>query len=421
MKEATSLKQSRVIAASPVYYGWVVLAAGTFGMIMTTPGQTVGVSVFLDRIVAELGLSRSLVSLMYTLGTLAGALALPFVGRFIDRRGPRVAVVVISALFALACLWMGFVGGAVTLLVGFTLIRGLGQGALGLVSIHVINIWFVRRRGFAVALAGIGMAAATALFPLLIEFLVTRFDWRQAYMILGGLVAVTILPLGGWLYREQPERFGLRPDGPTATSQETSLNELNYSAAQARRTLTFWLFTLGGVCVSALGTGLIFHHYSIMAAGGLERTAAATMFVSFGFVMAAANFVTGVLMDRVAPRFLLSLMLMFLVAALLLASRVSSPEMVLGYGGVLGIMQGMQGAILAVVYAHYFGRRHIGAIKGLAQTITVAGTALGPLVFALGFDLFGGYGPILALCAVVPALVAVAAPFLKLKRGGKIL
>lgn len=419
MNDAPPLKPSRVIAGSPVYYGWVILLAGTFGMIMTTPGQTIGVSVFLDRIIEDLELSRSAVSLMYTLGTLAGSFALPFVGLFIDRQGPRIAVTLIAALFAMACVWMGFVTGLVTLFVGFTLIRGLGQGALGLVSIHVINIWFVRRRGLAVGLAGVGMATATAFFPFLIEVLINRFEWRQAYMLLGGLVAVTILPVGACLFRGHPERFGLLPDS-RAEPAETVI-ELNYSLHQARRTLTFWLYAGSGFLVSALGTGLVFHHYSIMAESGLDRVAAGTMFVSFGFIMAGANLGTGFLVDRVAPRYPLSVTLVFLVAALLVAPHVSSMPMVLAYGSVLGIMQGMSGALQASVYAYYFGRESIGAIKGFTSTLTILGSALGPFLFAAGFDAFGNYAPILAMSTVLPLLVAVTAPFLKLKRDGKIL
>lgn len=78
------------------YYGWTLLGAAIVGMMMTAPGQTLGVSVFLDRIIEDLRVSRSTVSLMYTIGTLTGALTLPFIGRFIDRRGPRVGVIVIA-------------------------------------------------------------------------------------------------------------------------------------------------------------------------------------------------------------------------------------------------------------------------------------------------------------------------------------
>ncbi|OAB59295.1 hypothetical protein AY600_19140 [Phormidium willei BDU 130791] len=61
-----TVQHSRLIAASPIYYGWVILLAGSLGMLMTIPGQTVGVSVFLNKIILEIILdrdtSRSLVS-----------------------------------------------------------------------------------------------------------------------------------------------------------------------------------------------------------------------------------------------------------------------------------------------------------------------------------------------------------------------
>ena len=409
------VQRSWVVEHAPFYYGWIILLAGTFGLMMTTPGQTVGVSVFLDKIIADLGLPRATVSLLYTVGTLIGSFALPFVGRFIDRRGPRLAVILITSLFALACVWMGFVSGLVTLLIGFILIRGLGQGALGLVSLYVINIWFVRRRGLAIGLSGLGIALATSFFPLFIELLLAQFGWRTAYMMLGGLVALTILPVGAWLFRAHPERFGLHPDGRARPKDAPA--EVSYTLAQARGTLTFWLFVLGSVCVSALGTGLIFHHYDIMALSGVDRVVAATMFVPFGFVLAGSNFVTGVLVDRFPPRFLLSAALLLLCGALWLAPQVGGPQLMLVYGGLFGLLQGMQGALQGSVYAYYFGREHIGSIKGFISTLTVAGTAFGPFLFALGLEAFGGYAPILLLCATLPLAVALAALFVKPPRG----
>ncbi len=406
-------KDSRVITRSPIYYGWIILLAATFGMVMTIPGQTVGVSVFLDKLIADLNLSRSVVSLMYTFGTLGGALVLPFVGRFIDRRGPRRAVTLIAALFALACVIMGSVQGLVTLLLGFFLIRSLGQGALSLVSLHVINLWFVRRRGLAVGLAGVGMAAGTALFPLFIEFLINQAGWRLAYALLGGLVAITILPLGALLYRERPERFGLAPDGQAAASDEMETSELSLTLVEARRTPSFWLFAIGGFCIAGLSTALIFHHYSIMDARGLDRAVAAQLFVPLGAVMAIANLLTGILMDRLPPRLLLSAMLLLLSTALFLAMRVTSPRLVLLYGGILGLAQGMQGAIGSGVYAHLFGRLQLGAIKGLATTVSVMGAAIGPFLFALGLERFDSYGPVLLLAALLPLLLALGAPFVQ--------
>ena len=408
-----------MVAASPIPYGWVVLAAATVGLTMTIPGQTIGVSVVLDPIIDELGLGRSVVSATYTAGTLAGSLWLAAVGRRIDRYGPRRSVAVIATAFALACAAFGLVGGVVGLVVGFTLIRGLGQGALGLVSVHAVNSWFVRRRGLAMGLAGFGFAIATALVPPRFQQLVDAIGWRWSYVVAGAVVAAVMVPVGWAFFRDRPEAYGLQPDGTTPSTVEPVV-EVDYELAQARRTLTFWLYVTGGFLTAALGTALVFHHFSIMAANGLERDVAASLFVPFGFVLAGSGLVTGYLIDRVPPRFLLSAALALMAGALVGAPGVDDPRTLLVYGVVLGTMQGMSQALQTTVYAHYFGRLHIGAIKGLSTTILVAGTSVGPLLVALGFDAAGDYRPVLVAAAVAPAVLAVVAPFLPLVRDGRV-
>ena len=409
--ETPSVKRSRLIEKSPVYYGWLILLAGSFGLMMTMPGQTLSIAVFLDRIIEDLNFSRTTVSLMYTLATLLGSFSLPFVGRFIDAKGPRLAVIIISILFALSCVLMGFVQGLTMLFVGFVLIRALGQGALSMTSQHVINIWFVRRRGLAIGLSGLGFSIGVILFPLLINYLISVYDWRIAYMLLGLLVAVTILPVGALLYRNHPETYGLKPDG--AGQQQTELQETHLTLSEARRTITFWLFTIAGFSVATLGTALIFHNYDILAAQGLERNIATLVFVPLGLVQFLATLLTGFFLDRVRPRFVLAAAQLLLACTLVLATSVNSLPLVYVYGICLGIMQGMSGAISAVSFAYYFGRRHLGSIKGVVTTIMVMGTALGPLLFSVGKDLFGSYGSIMLLTAVIPLSIAFIAPFIK--------
>lgn len=407
-------RQSRVVDRSPMPYAWVVLLAAIVTTMMTVPGQTVGVSVFLDPIIVDLDVTRSTVSLLYTVGTLVGSFSLPFVGRFIDWRGPRLAVGLIAGAFALACLYMSTVASLAMLAFGFVLIRGLGQGSLSLVSQHVVNLWFIRRRGLAIGLMGLGMAIATAVFPALLEFLIGQNGWRGTFVLMGVMVAVVALPLGVTFFRGHPESYGLEPDGSRRgrAGDAPPIVETNLSLGQARRTGAFWLVSLGDVAVAALSTGLVFHHFDILDASGFDRAAAAAVFVPLGLITAAANVGTGALLDRVPPRFALSAMLVFQAGALAMAGWIPS-SMLLFYGALIGLTQGMKGAISGSAYAYYFGRRHIGSIKGFATTLSVAGTAIGPLLFAVGRDLSGSYLPVLLGSAAVPLILAVAALWLR--------
>jgi len=412
----------RLVHGVPFFYGWIVLAAATIGMAATLPAQTAGVSLFIDAMIADLGLSRTTVSWMYTVATVAGASALPLVGRFMDRFGPRRAVLIVTTLLALTCAGMGYVGGWVTLLLGFMLLRGLGQGALGLVNNHAVNLWFERRRGIAIGILGLGMAGATALFPPLINDLIELHGWRMTYPLMGAAVAAVMLPLGLLFYRAAPERFGLQPDGAdppddptedTASDSTASDSTASYieglTVDEARRTWTFWLITAGGVCTAGLGTGLLFHHFSILGGNGIGRDVAALLFVPLGVLTAGSNLGSGWLVDHFSPRRLLGVLLVLFGAMLAAIPLVTAPALVWAYGIVFGVAQGMQGAILGSAYAYYFGRAHHGAVRGLATTVFVGGTAIGPPLLALGPDWFGGYAPVLWGLTPLPLGLAAAA------------
>jgi len=415
MSSSEATVSSPLVRRSPVYYGWIVLGISTLGMAATLPGQTAGVSLFIDAFIEDLGLSRSLVSWFYTVATVLGSFALPLMGRLLDRWGPRRMAVAVIALFAASCVGMSQVSGWIGVFVGFVCLRGFGQGTLGLINNHAVNLWFERRRGLAVGILGLGMAGATALFPPLIDEGIQAYGWETTYLLMGGLLAVTMLPLGALFYRDAPERYGLTPDPPSVDERDDENDTEDDAAVQgvepdvAYRTWTFWLFTLAGVCTAGFGTGLLFHHFSILEEVGVGRDLAAQFFIPLGVVTAIFNVGTGWLVDRSPPRLLLGLQLVLFGAMMGLLPAVDTTVEVWLYGGVFGVSQGMQQALLGSAYAYYFGRLHHGTIRGLANTVFIGGTAIGPAVLALGPDLMSGFAPILWICTPVPLALALAA------------
>jgi MFS transporter, OFA family, oxalate/formate antiporter len=399
----------------PVYYGWVVLAAGSLGLVMTSPGQTYTVSIFIEHFIQDLNLSRSAVSTLYSLGTLAGGLTLPLWGRQIDQRGARRMVVFIALIFGLALVYMGTVQNALMLGIGFVAIRMLGQGSLGLVSQTVMNQWWSRRRGMIVGISGVILSAlGLAAFPNLVYRLIEGFGWRMRYPILGALLIFGMAPLGYLLYRNRPEDYGLRPDNEALEAEpedlEPSLPDRagpDWTLKEALRTRVFWLLLASLASFTMLGTGQLFHLVSIFEDRGLPPAVAASVFVPLALATAAANLTVGIAIDRLPVKYFLAAGLTFQALSLLMIQFISSPGSAYVFGLLLGATSGMFHATSAVVWPTFYGRTHLGSIYGFTSAAGVLGAALGPVPFGITRDMLGSYQLILTLAVGLSVALGV--------------
>ncbi len=411
--QVQTVKQSKLVNGSPIYYGWIILGVGTLGVIMTSPGQTYSVSVFLEYFIQDLGISRSLVSTLYTVGTLTGSFALPLVGRQLDKRGPRLMMTGVAFLFGLACIYMGFIFNAFMLSLGFISIRMLGQGSLSLISTHVINQWWVKRRGTMMGISGL-TASLLGLggFPLLINWLIPIYGWRTTYGILGVMLLVIMVPIAFGLVRNQPEKFGLQPDGDGATDTNEDPNnspvaEENWTLSEAVRTQIFWVLVLGASSISMLSTGLFFHMVSIFNDSNLPSSVAASVFVPIAITNALVNLGGGILIDRLPLRLLLGTGLFLQTTSLLMAPHLQGIPLAFLYGIILGATSGLIHIVNGVSWAKYYGRAYLGSITGVTQTVLVAGSALGPMPFGIARDLLGNYNQVLTLVAIIPFVLGI--------------
>jgi cyanate permease len=184
-------------------------------------------------------------------------------------------------------------------------------------------------------------------------------------------------------------------------------SEEHWTRREAIRTPVFWILCAGGVVMSALGTGLHFHMVSIFDDAGMSAAAAAAAFMPLAITGALVRVISGVLVDRVPVRYLFSAALLAQTASLVLAQRLQGTTSALIYGIILGATGSLQLTVNGVVWARYYGRRHLGSVSGLAMSIIIAGSALGPLPLGMARDLMGSYRPMLTASAILPLVLAV--------------
>jgi len=393
---------------------------------MTTPGQTIGVSVFTGSLVSALGITRSDLSLAYLIGTSGSAILLTAAGRLYDRVGARIVATGSAALLGGVLVLASYsdtVSRAVTSLVGgrdaalvafvvititFFLLRFSGQGMLAISSRNMVMEWFDRQRGKANAVMGIAVSFGFSFAPQVFEWLVQHNGWRGAWRVLA-LVLLGFAPLALITFRNRPEDHGLVPDGNAAAPARRTLQAagpaIDFTLKEARRTFAFWLFSLAVLMSALLGTAYTFHIVSMFHAAGMSESVAVGIFLPSSVVAVIFQFAGSWASDYIKLKYLAMVQLIGLVT-------VSCGVAFLGPGWPVilcivgyGLNQGMMGILNNVTWPQYFGRKHLGAISGFAAALGVAGSAAGPYLFSVVRDLTGAYRWAAVICGALCVLL----------------
>jgi len=415
----------------PFYYGWLIVAVGTLGLIFSIPGQTMGVSVFTDHLIKALGLTRLRISTAYMVGTLCSALLMTRAGRLYDRLGARTTAsgaVIFLAVFLLffsridkaAALFSELSGGGthsagitgfIFTVVGFFGIRFFGQGVLTLVSRTMVMRWFEERRGRVGAYMGIATAAGFSYAPRVLQSLIDGRGWRGAQVFLALMLLALALPMVLLFFRDTPERCGikieqgLRPLIFHKSRHKRSIPDATLK--EARRDMRYWAYALMLSWWSLYNTAFTFHIVDIFATRGFDAAGAVSIFLPITLISVTFNFLGSWSSDAMdlPPLYFLALTGMAAGGAALLNPDAGWSRIVLISG--FGISNGMWSVLNNVGWPRLFGREHLGEISGSVMSFIVAGSALGPWIFSSLLNADSGYIRAGLLGIIGPVLLIV--------------
>ena len=242
--------------------------------------------------------------------------------------------------------------------------------------------------------------------PVTVTFIVDTWDWRVGYAALGVFVTLAIVPVA-FVMRRTPEDYGMRPDGngddtdaaqsprsPSAGFAPSPTGSLTRS--QALRTSGFWLLTLGFGLNFAAMTAILIHAIPFATESGFSRAVASAALAVNGLGNLSSKAFWGYGLQRLDARLLAATaytissagVALMIVAGATGQSAVLFPAFFLygfGFGGTIPLSE--------FLWARYFGRGHIGAIRGIGNPIAVVGTGVGPVLAGAWFDLSGSYTP----------------------------
>jgi MFS family permease len=402
------------LARLPFYYGWVNLGVAALAMVGTLPGRTQGLGLITESLLNDLQIDRVVFAQINLWATLIGALFCIGIGRLLDRFGSRSVLAVVAFALGAVVLMTSNVHSVFWLAILLTLTRGFGQSALSVISITMVGQWFVRRVNLAMGIYTIALSVGFMIaFPVVIET-VKHSGWRVAWGGIGGALLLGLVPVALLLVRRTPESCGLLLDGEKDKESKPEAPQTGYTLWQALSTPAFWVFALSSSIYGLIASGIALFNESILIERGFDQSVYSTSLVITALTALVGNFFGGWLTTKWSMNRLMALAMGLLMASLLALPQVSTFGQVAVYAVIMGIAGGFIIVIFFAFWSAVYGRAHLGKIQGVAQSVTVLASAIGPLLLAECVARTGSYAAIFYILAAVVGILGISAWFVTL-------
>ena len=341
------------------------------------------VVVVLPAVQEEFGVDRADASLPYTLTMVGFAVGNAVVGRFVDRYGITLPVIV-----AATALGLGFVLASMTTAIWQIsaiqgLLIGVGTSASFGPLIADISHWFSRRRGIAVAATASGNYLAGAIWPTLIEGFIRTDGWRTTYIGIGILCICVMVPLALCLRRPPPQDHPVRADGTVGPQPGRSIDI-------SPRMLQIMLAMAGiGCCVAMSMPQVHIVAYCVDLGYGVARGAEMLSLMLAGGVI--SRLVFGLLADYMGGIRTLLLGSVLQSIALCLYLPFDGLTSLYIVSVIFGLSQGGIVPSYAIIVREYLPAREAGQRVGIVMMMTILGMAIGGWLSGWIYDLTGSY------------------------------
>jgi MFS family permease len=344
------------------------------------------VSVVLPVVQAEFGVARADASLPYTMMMIGFGVGGILMGKMADRHG-----VMVPLLIGATSLGLGFAAAAmagniwVFMLVHGVLIGLFGSSATFAPLVADTSLWFVRRRGIAVAVCASGNYLAGAVWPPIVQHFVESIGWRQTYFWLGGFTFVTMVGLALLMRRRPP--LGSVP-GATAAGGVSLVSARPFGLSPGQAQSLLCVAAIACCVAMAMPQVHIVAYCGDLGYGAARGAQMLSLMLAAGIV---SRLVSGLICDRIGGMRTLLLGSVLQGVALLLFLPFDSLWSLYVVSAMFGLFQGGIVPSYAIIVREYFEPKEAGARVGTVLMCSLLGMALGGWMSGKVFDLTGSY------------------------------
>jgi MFS family permease len=400
-----------------LFYGWVIAGLVSLNLAMAY-GAQYSFGVLFPSLIEEFKWNRQSLSGAFSLYTFMYSILGVILGRWTDRFGPRIILILGSAFLGMGIGLISQVNATWHLYVVYGLLASWGMSATYITANPIIVKWFIAQRGLALGVAQSGLGIGIIIIPPITGALITALGWRPTCVILGAAVFIVLCTTSFFLIGH-PEKVGLLPDGrqktlrgkssSTARSEEiyeAIYQEVNWSAAEAIHTKSFWVLTALFFC-TWLFVFLPLVHLVIFAMDiGLSRESALIALSILGGSSTLGRLIMGYISDRIGRKKALAVNLCLQVFSWFWIMGTTTSWMLQIFSALFGFSYGGVSAVFPAIIGDYFGRLKAASVIGAIFTLAGTAAAIGPLVAGGIHDLTHSYR-LAFLCGALTNLLSL--------------
>jgi len=398
------------------HYGWVMVVMAA--CIMATHALVFyAFGVFLKPLTVEFNWERGALSGAFSIALLLVGPFSILSGRLSDKYGPRILVTISGLSLGVGFLLMSQINSLWQVYLIWGLFMGVGISCSFVPIISTIPRWFTKKRGIAIGIAVAGFGLGGVIVPPLAQWLISAFGWRQAYLILGLITFIVVIPLAQFM-KHSPQRVGLKPYGEDETIEdEHSLVTEGLSITQAIKTSRFWVWGLILFCFFFCIQVTIVHIVPHAVDIGVSPIIAASITSIIAGCSVIGKLSTGFLSDKVGSRLLLIACISLATLALLWLLFAKEIWMLYIFAVIFGIGYGGIVLLQTVISAELFGLGSLGMVLATLMFCGTIGGALGAPLAGSIFDITGSYGLAFLICVIICALAIILSLILLKAKG----
>ncbi len=374
---------------SGIYYGYTIVGV-SFLIMMATLGTHFAYGLFFKPILSDFGWTRATVSGAYSLVWIIQGIMGILAGSLNDRFGARPVVTVSGIFLGAGYILMSQVSQVWHVYLFYGLFIGIGLSS-GIPLLSTVVRWFTRRRSLMAGILVTGSSVGALIGPPIANWLISAYDWRNAYIIMGSVSVAIVLIAAQFLKRAPTDTV---VGGKTANEEEKDGYKVppeGFSLAKAIHTSQFWLiyllFFCFGYCVYAVQVHIAPHITDI----GISSTSAANVLAVAGATGIAGRIGLGSLGDRIGNKNAFAISYVLILLALIWLLPAGEVWKFYIFAILFGAAFGNGIANQSPMVAAFFGMRSHGILLGFLGMGYTFGAAIGPTVLGYMYDIAGNY------------------------------